>query len=875
MLKEVVMEKYQAIRIMRLSICILIFFVWHTVMYAQWSDDFSDGDFTNNPSWQGNTGYFAVENGWLRLQAPAVTGTSYLSVTSDVVTDASWEFVFKMDFNPTSSNYAKVYLISDQATLGSPLNGYYLRLGYTDKDICLYRQNGNITEKLITGRPRTLDVPSNHVRVLVTRDRQGLWSLKTDLAGGRDFTIEGSGQDKQINQSAYCGVVCIYTATRSAGFYFGDFRVDGQPYIDTEPPAITSCTADGKQIHIGFSEPVAPIMAPFSQYFDLDDRMHLKDVRSDDPATVTLTLADELQCGLRYILTVKRFEDMHGNLMRDTAIHVSTPCRAALYDIVINEIMANPTPTVRLPEYEYVELYNRSNKNIEVGGWTFSYGNNTRTLPAYLFPAGGYLLLVHPTAAPDLSAYGTTLPILGSLTSITNTGQYLQLKDAEGTVISWIDFTSDWYVDPLKSNGGWSLEQINPDLTCGVASNWKASTGKNGGTPGQKNSVYASVSEVQFPEVMRIAVSDAHTIILYVSNPLGNILPEVSKFTMSPPVTQVTIVGNHFDQLQLQLQSDLREGEWYNLSVASGVTDCAGYKALSTQFRFALPQYVDSLDVVINEILFNPAIGGYTFVELYNRSQKAVQANDLQLALRDANGRLSTPVELTSEPFLLLPDHYLVVSRNVDAVMEQFGANNRSAFLQMPRMPSLTKESGRIVLLNKSLRIVDEVHYNSKQHADFLNIGSGVSLERVHPDRSSLDLGNWHTAAQTAGFGTPGRQNSQYMASVKKGEAEVSLEPEVFSPDNDGWDDVLNINYRFDVPSLMGEVIIFDSAGRKIRQLVRQQLLSTEGTITWDGSDDKGRKVLTGIYIVYFQAYNSNGVQKMFKIPCVVAEKRK
>ena len=860
---------------MRLSVCILVLFVCHIVTFAQWVDDFSDGDFNHNPSWQGNSDHFVVENSWLRLQAPSVTGTSYLSVASDIVTEASWEFVFKMDFNPSASNYARVYLISDQAALSAPLNGYYLRLGYTDKDICLFRQNGNVTEKLITGQPRTLDASSSQVRVLVTRDQQGFWALKTDLAGGYDFTLEGSVQDKQIKQSAYFGVVCYYTATRSTGFYFSDFRVDGLPYTDTEPPVITSCSAEGKQIHIGFSEPVAPISAPFSRFFDLDDRIHLEDVRSDDPATVTLLCADELKCGLRYILTVKGFEDMSGNLMRDTTIYIFMPCRAVPHDIVINEIMADPSPTVRLPEYEYVELYNRSDKNIDLNGWRFTYGSNSRTLPSYLFPAGGYLLLVHPTAVPDLSGYGATLPILGSLTAITNTGQYLQLADQEGTVISWVDFTTDWYADPLKSNGGWSLEQINPELTCSIASNWKASTGRNGGTPGQINSVHATTSITRVPEVIRIAVPNEHTILLYVSNPLGNIVPEISLFTMTPPVIRVAISGNHFDRIDLQLQSELRDGEWYDLSVAGGVIDCSGNGASSVNFRFAMPQYVDSLDVVINEILFNPISGGYTFIELYNRSQKAIQVNDLQLSLRNNNGELSTPVELTGEPFLLLPDQYLVVSRNVESVMHQFGATNHSAFLQMPRMPSLTRESGRIVLLNRSLRVVDEVHYNSKQHVDFLNVGSGVSLERIHPDRSSLDPGNWHTAAQTAGFGTPGRQNSQYIAFTETGKAEVSLIPEVFSPDNDGLDDFLNINYRFDTPSLMGEVIIFDSAGRKIKQLVQQQLLAAEGTIIWDGSDDRGRKVLTGIYIVYFQAYNSTGVKKVFKLPCVVAGKRK
>ena len=103
---------------------------------------------------------------------------------------------------------------------------------------------------------------------------------------------------------------------------------------------------------------------------------------------------------------------------------------------------------------------------------------------------------------------------------------------------------------------------------------------------------------------------------------------------------------------------------------------------------------------------------------------------------------------------------------------------------------------------------------------------------------------------------------------------EVTISPEVFSPDNDGVDDVLNINYRFDTPSLMGEVIVFDSSGRIVRRLVNRQLLAAEGTITWDGADDRGRKAITGVYIIYFHVYNSNGIQKVYKIPAVLASKR-
>jgi hypothetical protein len=846
--------------------------LWASTLTAQWNDDFSDGDFSLSPEWQGESEKFTVDNGWLRLNDVAA-GTAFLATVSEVASEALWEFVFRMTFNPSADNYAKVYLMSDQPDLSAPLNGYYLRLsGSTDDDICLFRQTGNTSEKLIDGRNGALNASSNTVRVSVTRDEHGLWTLKTRLSGETEDVTEGSASDTQVRASAWFGVACIYTISRSKAFFFDDFYVEGQKYTDREAPSVVSFADNSEGLRLVFSEPVNT--ATVHDAFLLSGNIFPENVAIDEERTsVMLQLPAALPCGIELALSVHGFADLNGNVMRDTSFSFSIPCRALPNDIVINEIMANPSPPVYLPQYEYVELYNHSDKNIEMEGWSFTYGTTSKIFPPYLFPAKSYLLLAHSGAVSSLETFGTVLPLLGAQSAISNTGQYLSLRDANGTIISWIDFTVDYYADDYKSDGGWALELIDPEQPCPGAFNWKVSADGNGGTPGKGNSVLAANADMQQPHIRRIAVDGNHTIILYASKPLGDISP-VCSIEPATSLTDIRVAGNHFDRIQLTLQEPLQEGQWYDLSVTDGIRDCAGYAVPPAHFRFALPQKTDSTDVVFNEILFRPLPESHSFIELYNRSQKAVRISDLQLALRHSSGELSAPVALSEEDYLLLPGQYLVISRNTDAIIRQFNVHDPNCFLDVPDMPSLTKESGMVVLLNRSLQIVDEVHYSLSEHTDALTETTGVSLERLHPDRNSLDPTNWHTAAQTAGFATPGQQNSQFTEAAAA-QSGVTLLPEVFSPDNDGIDDVLNICYRLEAPATTVDLIIFDASGRRVLQLLKQQIAGTDGVITWDGFNDSRRQAQTGVYIIYFHAYNSAGFNKIFKLPCVLAGKKR
>jgi hypothetical protein len=82
---------------------------------------------------------------------------------------------------------------------------------------------------------------------------------------------------------------------------------------------------------------------------------------------------------------------------------------------------------------------------------------------------------------------------------------------------------------------------------------------------------------------------------------------------------------------------------------------------------------------------------------------------------------------------------------------------------------------------------------------------------------------------------------------------ELALSPAVFSPDNDGLNDRLQIDYR--LPEAGGKltISIFDSRGIRIHDICRNELwVEEQGTLYWDGRTSRGQ-IPIGMYIVYLE----------------------
>lgn len=321
--------------------------------------------------------------------------------------------------------------------------------------------------------------------------------------------------------------------------------------------------------------------------------------------------------------------------------------------------------------------------------------------------------------------------------------------------------------------------------------------------------------------------------------------------------------------IHLSFGNDFTDGQDYTLTV-TGVQDAAGNNTLNAKFQFLFIRPLLN-DIVINEVLFDPFDLGVEWVEIYNRSDKAIDLKDLFLCSRDKYGVLSEITPAAPQGYVMLPKTYLVLSEDAATIKVQYHTENPSGFINMPSIPSLNNDSDKIVLADAEQLVIDELHYNSSWHLPLLNDTKGFSLERVNYEAATQLESNWHTAASGAGGATPAYQNSQYLSGEEG--TEVTISPEVFSPDNDGYNDVLGISYSFDTPGMIGNVQIYDSRGRLEKTLVRNELLATSGTFYWDGINDEKTKSRLGIYIIYFEAFGTSGNVKKYKKSCVLGGK--
>jgi Lamin Tail Domain len=554
-------------------------------------------------------------------------------------------------------------------------------------------------------------------------------------------------------------------------------------------------------------------------------------------------------------------------------VQAQSPIR---YSIVIDEIMADPSPTIGLPNNEFIELKNVSVVAWNLFHWKISDGSTTSTISInFLLQPDSFVVICSSSALDAFSAFGPAIGV-SNFPSLNNEGDVISLYSPDGKLIHAVGYQLTWFNNAVKSEGGWTLEMTDPLNPCAGRSNWKASADVRGGTPGQKNSVNADNPDQQPPALMRTYSVDSLTIIAVFDEPLdSNEAAVANHYLLDDPnisPIQATVLSPLFKEVQLRFTQKLQAGRIYQLMV-SEVKDCSNnIIGMVNKRRAGIPGDADTLDLVINEILFNPREDGVDYVELLNRSKKIIDASGMYIANRNFSGAINPPRKISDSPFLIFPGDYITISESSEKVQQQYIAKNGDWLLVLGALPSFPDDHGSVIILNQMGKNIDELKYDEDWHFPLLHNKEGIALERIDPGKPTQMKENWTSAASDAGYGTPTYENSQFKTGGSQ-VGTISIEPAIFSPDNDGMDDICFIHYELVEPNYIANLLVFDVQGREIRRLYNNAILSQKGYLRWDGLGEGRKSLPGGIYIIYTEMFNLSGKTKRFKNVVTLAKK--
>ena len=852
---------------------------------AQLTDAFSDGDFTGNPAWTGTTDRWAVApldgNPALRSDGAAASDTIYLA-TPSAVSRGVWSFTFAhRDVNLSNFNGTRIFLTADTDTLDGAVFGYYLQLGTSNSDeVRLYRQDGEPSNRrtlLAQSAAPLLDGDVNTLAVSVTRSETHEWAVSVN-----DVVVL-SAVDSTYTSSRFFGLWLKHTPAAAQAFFFDDIAVQGETGpVDTEPPRLVRAEAlDAERVAVTFDEVVDGC---FPDRYEISNGIGrpaaVEACLPGGQAVYTLRLANRLANGVTYTLTVRGIADRAGNVLAEASAafpFVDTRGPPPMPgDVVVNEIYYDP-PDAAL---EFVELFNRSSRPFDLSQFGFSDDRlqsvAVSEAPRAL-PPGGYAVLVR-----DGEAFGTAFPSvafveLPSWPALNNSGDAAVLLFEE-TVVDAVVYAPSWGGD------GVSLERKDPNGPSDSRFNFGASAAEAGATPGAQNSLFAPDLT---PPALRFAEQTGEAMVdVYLDEPVAPESVQPQAFALDDGRTPERIfIDEEATLLRLRF-ADPPSGTGLRIS---GLRDLTGN--VLDGGNIALAYLARPGDLVVNEIMYDPLADRFDdrpdqpeYVELFNRSSRTLTLHrHYWTDTPDENGHADT-LRFGTDFFSLSPDRFAVIfadpNPSNDPVINSTLAHafpdltkSEAALIPIPRSTLSLTNSGALIHLHRPDDAgLDSVRYDPSWHHPNLVEATGVALERIAPEGPANDPTAWISSVAEAG-GTPGRANSVGMPPGEPmPQGSLAVEPSPFSPDRDGRDDVTAIRYTLAQDAALVRVRIFDAWGRLVRTLEAARLAGRTGALFWDGLDDAGHALRIGIYVILFEALDTDGgTTVVFKKPVVLA----
>jgi hypothetical protein len=786
----------------------------------------------------------------------------------------TWSFLVKHGCDPSSSNSWAVLLMSDSGPQkmipGGGLKGFAVgvNIAGSDDTLRLWKIDESDIFPVVTGNLNWQnDIGINNpARITVSRTPAGEWTMiVSGQAGGAVRASYGS--DGQLYGCEWFGIFYRYSSTRDRLFWLDDVKITGSFYEDVIPPAVTSLKIAGRSsLEVTFSE--APAVSSLkNENFTINGK-EIKSLMQKTSFVYMVSFEGSFVNKEMNTLQVKNICDEAGNCSGSSIVTFTVVFPEA-GDVVITEVMADPSPAVSLPACEYIELSNRTDFSFNLKGWNLETDSRSVIMPECDFPARSHLIVCALSDTGLFRDYGRFAG-LKSFPSLNDDGMKISLSDSAGNLIHGIEYRRDWYGYKLKEEGGWSLEIMDEDSPFFEEGNWTASESRKGGTPGKSNSVSVNNADKVFYGLENVFPESPSGIKAIFSEYLPDI-KNMSDFSLDNGISirSILVADRLHKVLVIETDQPLKEGIIYRLNVSSNITDFAGNQISRNVFDFGLPTPAEPKDILFNELLFNPLQGDQDFVEFYNNAEKIIDASRLYVtSVNDATGDTSEIVRVSEEPRCILPHTCYVITTDRGKILQRYITSDPDQIFEITALPAMNDDKGHLVLFNRELDKIDEVLYDDEMHYSLLEATEGISLERVSSGSFSDSRLLWHSASESSGWATPGKVNSTLIG-LKTGE-DVALSSTKISPDNDGFEDFLSVSFNTGEKGNVLSITIFDEGGSLVRKLVTRLLAGPHEEIIWDGTADDGRLVDAGIYIVFCEMYNVSGKVRRWKKVCTV-----
>jgi len=266
-------------------------------------------------------------------------------------------------------------------------------------------------------------------------------------------------------------------------------------------------------------------------------------------------------------------------------------------------------------------------------------------------------------------------------------------------------------------------------------------------------------------------------------------------------------------------------------------------------------ELANSSSFLINEIYYSNEDPIPEWIEIYNHATQPLPLEGLTIFVNSDFSHLDGDGAL-------LPGHYaLLVPDSEDGI--QFAESIGVPFCTgLPVLPNSEAE----IQFTYQQNVQETFTYSSDWGGS-----RGVSLERFSPNLSANDSRNWSSSIADDGS-SPGQQNSIFIPYFPE-EAEISLTPNPFSPDDDGWEDIQII--RLALPCRMVRITIeaFDLRGRQVALLQENEISAAIAEVIWNGKGKNNKRLAVGPYYLVIQAIGGNGQTYSYRRLSYIATK--